>query len=213
MMIFYGRDCVMVDLTRVFGRARIDDRLINELVGLARGFLVDGKVDQAEAEYLEKWLIANGGVSSNPVVATLLVRIEDMLKDGHLDDDESQELFDTLNSFVGGDFESGELLKSGTLPLNNPVPLVDAEGSSFCFTGTFAFGTRKDCHAAVEGLGGTAAGLTAKTDYLVIGVYATDSWAHSSYGRKIESAVAFRSKGKGVAIISEAHWLDSLGLV
>ncbi|MEZ0137332.1 MAG: BRCT domain-containing protein [Candidatus Reddybacter sp.] len=202
----------MVDLTRVFGRARIDDRLVNELVGLARGILADGKVDQAEAEYLEKWLIANGGVAGNPIIATLLARIEVMLKDGLLDATESQELFDSLSSFVGGDFEAGELLKSTSLPFDDPAPLVDVVGSRFCFTGTFAFGTRRICENEVVDRGATAGILTSKTDYLVVGIYATDTWAHSSYGRKIESAVAFRDKGKKVAIIGEAHWLESLEL-
>lgn len=201
-----------MELARVFGRARIDDRLVNELLGLARGILADGHVAQAEAEYLEKWLIANGAVSSNPVIATLLERIESMLKDGVLDTDESKELFDTLSGFVGGDFETGELLKSATLPFDDPLPAVNIEGSRFCFTGTFAFGTRKVCEAAIVERGGTVDGLTAKTDYLVVGIYATDSWAHSSYGRKIESAVTFRARGKGISIIGESYWLESLNL-
>jgi len=202
----------MVDLTRVFGRARIDDRLANELVGIARGVLADGKISQAEAEYLEKWLIANKGVTSNPVIATLLARVEIMLKDGILDASESAELFDALNSFVGGDFEAGELLKSTTLPLDDPPPLIICEDMRFCFTGTFAFGSRKDCEAVVEGRGGSAGGLTSKTNYLVIGFYATDSWIQSSYGRKIEKGVAFREKGKTIAIVGESHWFDVLGL-
>ena len=49
-----------------------------------------------------------------------------------------------------------------------------------------------------------------KTDYLVIGSYATDSWAHSSWGRKIEKAVEMTNKGHPVKIISEEHWSKSL---
>ena len=37
--------------------------------------------------------------------------------------------------------------------------------------------------------------LTRTTRYLVIGVYATGSWAHPSFGRKIEKAVDMRAAG------------------
>mgnify|MGYP005665887197 FL=1 len=34
-----------------FNSKRVSDRNIDELIGLARGILADGKVDQQEAEY------------------------------------------------------------------------------------------------------------------------------------------------------------------
>lgn len=47
---------------------------------------------------------------------------------------------------------------------------------------------------------------------LVAGVLGSAEWAHSSFGRKIEKAVAYRDKGYGVEIISEQRWLAALGL-
>jgi NAD-dependent DNA ligase len=197
-------------LHRIFNRARIDDRQVNELVGLARGIIADGKVVQSEAEYLYKWLAANQEASDNPIISNLLSRVKDILSDGILDDDEAKELFETLKKFSGGDFEIGELLKSTTLPFCNPQPRILFDGRNFCFTGTFAFGSRRECEAAVIDMGASAGSLTGKTDYLVIGVYATDSWAHSTYGRKIEKAVAMREKGERISIIGEAHWVEFL---
>ncbi|MDP2358612.1 MAG: hypothetical protein Q8M31_21515 [Beijerinckiaceae bacterium] len=52
-------------LHRLFNRARLDDRLVNELIGLARGLLADGEVNEAEAKYLLAWLAANHEVSGN----------------------------------------------------------------------------------------------------------------------------------------------------
>ena len=77
----------------------------------------------------------------------------------------------------------------------------------FCFTGTCATGTRRDCQNVVRNLGGEVAnGVTRKLDYLVLGAYVTDSWAHESFGRKIEKAVEYRDvKGTGLAIVSEHH--------
>lgn len=197
-------------LHRIFNRARIDDRQVNELLGLAHGLLADGRIDQSEAEYLQKWLVANTASHENPVIANFLQRINDMLSDGVLDDDEANDLFETLQRFSGGDFELGELQKSSSLPLNEPPPDLIFPEQSFCFTGTFAYGSRRECEGAVKSLGAKAGSLTQKTNYLVIGIYATDSWAHSSYGRKIEKAVKMQSDGIGIQIVGEEHWVNHL---
>lgn len=201
-----------MDKYRFFNKAKIDDRLTNELIGIAKGLVADGKVVEAEAEYLQRWLIANSVVSNNPVIATLLHRVNQLLRDGNLDDDEAAELFDTLHNFTGGDTVIGETNKSTTLPLDNPAPHIQFIDRHFCFTGTFAYGTRAECEAAVARLGAITGSLTAKTHYLVIGIYATDSWAHSTYGRKIEKAVEMKGKGLPVLIVGEEHWLQQCNI-
>ncbi len=200
----------MKKLNQLFNRARLDDRQVNELLGLSHGLLADGKIDQAEAEYLQKWLVANKISNSNPIILNLLHRVNEIPSDGILDDDEAKELFETLQKLSGGDFEIGEFQKSSTLPLSHPPPNLLFDGTKFCFTGTFAFGSRRDCEAAVTNKGASAGSLTAKTDYLVIGIYATDSWAHSSYGRKIEKAVDMQAKGKDIFIVGEEHWVENI---
>jgi len=57
-------------------------------------------------------------------------------------------------------------------------------------------------------MGAKAGSLSKKTNYLVVGIYATESWAHSSFGRKIEKAVAMQDEGLGVQIVSEEHWTN-----
>lgn len=197
-------------LRNFYGRAGIDDRQVNELIGVAHGLIADDHVSQIEAEYLYKWLAANKDATGNPVVGLLFERIKEYLKDGVLDAEESAELLDTLKRFSGGDFELGEAQKSSSLPLCTPAPAVVFPQSRFCFTGTFEFGNRSACEEAVERLGAIAGSLTQKTNYLVIGVYCTDSWAHSSFGRKIEKAVKYREKQGSIAIIDEEHWVQAL---
>lgn len=80
----------------------------------------------------------------------------------------------------------------------------------FCLTGTFMFGRRQDCEAAIAAKGGEAGPLRRDTNYLVIGEYATDAWIHSTYGRKIEKAVEMRANNLPIAIVSEAHWRQYL---
>lgn len=197
-------------LRNLYGRARIDDRQVNELIGLAHGIIADGKVNQAEAEYLYKWLAAHKDATENTVVTILFDRIKNYLEDDVLDQDEAEELFETLRDFAGGDYEIGEAQKSTSLPFCQPVPDIAFNGNRFCFTGTFGFGSRRQCEQAALEVGAIAGSLTKTTRFLVIGAYATESWAHSSYGRKIEKAVGMRSSGLPISIISEAHWVEAL---
>jgi NAD-dependent DNA ligase len=193
-----------------FGSDRIASRQIDELIGLARGLLADGIVNQKEIEFLEKWLAAHLSVSAQPVFQVLYRRIREILSDGHVDDEEKLEVFETLSSLAGGDFELGEALKATTLPLCTPAPKLTFAGQTYCFTGTFNFGQRKHCEQAVTDRGGRAGSLTRATNVLVIGTYATDSWKHSSLGHKIQTACDYRNKGLPIAIVSEEHWVSHL---
>ncbi|MGH9523942.1 MAG: BRCT domain-containing protein [Terriglobales bacterium] len=192
------------------GFERISSRQIDELVGIARGLLADGKLDQSEVEFLQKWLAANVEISDQPLIGTLYDRVNEILRDKVVDADEASELFETLNRFVNRDFELGETLKATSLPLNDPAPDLVFPGRRYCFTGTFTFGQRKQCERAVTDRGGAAGGLTQKTQFLVIGTYATESWKHSSFGNKILQACEWRDRGLPVAIVSEAHWIRYL---
>ena len=161
------------------GGDRITSRQIDELIGLARGLVADGHINQLEVEFLRKWLAANAIISDQPVVRVLYRRVTQMLADGTIDDEEKLELLDTLNGFSSGDFELGEVLKATSLPLCCPPPSLTFAHQRYCFTGTFNFGQRKDCEAAVTALGAQAGSLTQKTNVLVVGIYATESWKHS----------------------------------
>lgn len=192
------------------GDDRITSRQIDELVGLARGLAADGDLNQPEVEFLQKWLAANVAISQQPVIRTLYHRITTVLADGVLDAEEKETLLDTLNSFSSRDFELGEILKSSTLPLCHPAPSLSFRDRAYCFTGTFIYGQRKDCEQAVLARGGFCGALTRKTEVLVIGAYATESWKHSSFGNKILQASAWREEGRPITLVSEKHWTQHL---
>lgn len=194
----------------VVGQDRITSRQIDELVGLARGVAADGTINQAEVEFLQKWLAANVSISSQPMIRKLYERVNTILLDGVADLEECRDLLDTLNSFSSRDFELGEVLKSSTLPLCDPAPALAFDGYRYCFTGTFNFGGRRECEVAVEERGGSAGSLTQKTNVLVIGLYASEAWKHSSFGNKIIKAVDMREDGFPISIVSEEHWVRHL---
>lgn len=192
------------------GNERISSRQIDELIGLARGIAADGEINTSEVVFLQRWLAGNADITNQPVVRTLYQRVNEILHDGIVDEDEKADLLDTLNRFSSRDFELGEVLKSTTLPLCSPAPALTFASQSYCFTGTFTFGNRKACEEAVTFKGAQTGPLSAKTNVLVIGLYATDSWKHSSFGTKILKAVDYRESGKPIRIVSEEHWTRHL---
>ncbi|MCC2610402.1 BRCT domain-containing protein [Neorhizobium petrolearium] len=193
-----------------FENDRISSRQIDELIGLARGLVADGMLNQQEVEFLQKWLVANGAVWDQPVISTLYKRVTEILADGVVDQIEISELLDTLDRFANRNFELGETLKATSLPLSSPAPDLTFAGKTYCFTGTFNFGQRKHCETVMIERGAMVGGLSKKTDVLVIGVYATDSWKHSAFGNKILQACELRDKGHPIVIVSEEHWVRHL---
>lgn len=196
----------METLYNRLGSDRIESRQIDELIGLARGLIADGKLNEPEVEYLHSWLATNLDISGHPVVGILYKRVSEILKDGVATEDECQDLFDTLRRFASADTALGEDLKSTDLPLCDPAPRLVFAGQRYTFTGTFVFGQRKHCEEAVLALGASAGGLSKTTNVLVIGSYVTSSWKHSSFGNKIVKAVEWRESGMPIAIVSEDHW-------
>jgi len=211
-LFWFGRiksRSIEMDIFRKFNQKSIDDRQIDTLIGLSKGLLADGHVNQAEAECLQTWLIQSRQTTNNPIIINLLGKIDRMLEDNFLDSDESAELFSLLRKITGESSLIGELAKTTSLPVDAPAPSVCFSDKKFLFTGTCVFGVRKDCQAAIEGLGGTnAKGVTKNLNYLVLGTYVTDSWIHESYGRKIEKAMQYRDEGVPISIITEEHWIN-----
>ena len=196
-----------------FNRKSIDDRQIDTLIGISKGLLADGKVNQSEAEFLYTWLIQSRQTSKNPIIINLLRKVDVILEDGLLDSDESDDLFSILHKLNGESSEIGELAKPTSLPVNKPAPSIIFDGNNFLFTGTCVYGTRKECQTAIEQLGGiNAKNVTKKLHYLVIGTYVTDSWIHENYGRKIEKAMQYRDEGLPIKIITEEHWINEANL-
>ena len=193
-----------------FGGERISSRQIDELTGLARGLCADGVLNQAEVEFLQKWLATNAEITGNSLVKDLYVRVAEVLADGIADSEEREELLQALEAFSGNDFELGEALKSASLPLCDPAPDLSFPNRTYCFTGTFSYGRRPKCEAAVLERGGQCGSLTRKTDVLVIGIYATESWKHSAFGHKIMKASDMRDAGLPISIVSEEHWVRHL---
>lgn len=188
----------------------LDDYQISALLGLCRGLIADGKIDQSEADILHTWLMAHEATIENPVMSEFRKKVEPFIRK-IVDSDSSEQLLQLLSGLVGGKTEVGECLSATTLWLDDPQPEVVFEGRRFCLTGKFSYGKRSQCEDEVRVRGGVCQSSPSKTtDYLVIGSYAEGAWIQSAYGRKIEKAVALRADGLPVRVVSEGHWLTSM---
>lgn len=189
---------------------RLQSRQVDELIGLARGLIADGSINSDEVEFLEKWLVENLAIAHQPLIGTLYERVREILADGHADADECSDLLAALTDFSAGETTLGEAAKSTSIPLCSPAPTLRFDGTSYCLTGTFSYGQRKHCERATAARGASCGSLTKRTDFLVIGAYATESWKHSSFGNKILKAVDMRRSGVPISIVAEAHWAKYL---
>ncbi|MCK0743592.1 BRCT domain-containing protein [Chromohalobacter nigrandesensis] len=184
----------------------------NELIGIARGLLADGMLNQSEAEYLLKWLEERPGALDTWPYNVLFQRLSESLADGRLDSNEEAELLGMLVDLTGGGkLEGAATVSTTALPLNDPQPNIEFDGRTFVVTGTFVSGTREEVKADITIRGGRVLGaVSRKTDYVVLGQQASDQWTHANYGSKLEKALMLRDDGHPIAIISEKHWASFL---
>lgn len=187
------------------------DRSIDELLGVCKGVAADGRVNQEEAEYICSWLRANEHVRDVWPANVLRARIAEYLEDGHLDSDEKVELFELMNQVAARRESALDVNLSSGLPFDTPLPDLSFHGWGYCLTGRFNTGPRRQCTQFIESLGGIIVETPRKSGcVVVVGDVGSRDWIHSTHGRKIETAVSFRSEGHPVSIVPEYHWYEVL---
>lgn len=201
-----------------FRRTDMIVRDSQELVGICRGIIADGKVCDKEVEFLLRWLQNSEEAARAYPGNILLERLVSIFEDGVIDEQEKGELLFLLRDLIG-ERENGEIdRRSSSLGLNDPQPPLRFRGENFCLTGVFEYGSRGHIEAHLKSIGGTIKSSITKKNpiYLVVGTFATEEWKFSTYGRKLETAIALREEGCAVSIISEAHMfheLERLGFI
>lgn len=185
-------------------------RSTDELIGLCKGIIADGRVCECEAKFLLDWFQRNHADLNEWPARVILERVNRaFLDDFRFDETELKEIHDVIKSTIGTRAPSAET-PATDLPLS-PVENLEIWGKSFCFTGKFIYGNRKDCERAVEEQGGIPRGNVAMDlDYLVVGSIGSRDWKHSSFGTKILKAVELREIGLPLSIVSEEFWAKYL---
>jgi hypothetical protein len=172
----------------------------------------DNQINDSEIYYLKTWLLEHEEIASTWPGYLIADRIRAILSDGVITANERDDILKTLRQVSGNHFH-----ETGSAGADNPLLPVEDDPSiffrnmTFCFTGSFLFGTRAACERIVLSLGAMPVDrVSKKLDYLIIGTFVEPSWANTSYGRKIEAAVKHRGNGSSICIASEYHWTLAL---
>lgn len=184
---------------------------IQTLIGIVTGLIADNALPDQEVLFLRTWLTENEDVARVWPGSVIWQRLAQILADGRIEEHERAELLSLLQQLAGADFAEGSTAPEVMqLPLQHDVEVV-LPGRVVCHTGMFLYGTRTKCEALTEKAGGLVTpSVTAKVHYLVVGTCVSPDWAHQSYGRKIERAMALKQEGHPIAIVPERSWLRAV---
>lgn len=181
------------------------------LIGLANGLAADRILNDDEIRFLAQWLDENDTIAAIWPGDILHQRIKAVLADGIITEEERAHLLQTLTLLIGGQLET-----LATSPQVNQLAMDEVReiafaGSSFCLTGTFAFGPRNACVHAIERRGGQIKNSVLKSlDYLIVGGLGSEEWKHGSFGTKIEKAIDYKREGLPLLIVHEDRWAAAL---
>lgn len=198
--------------TQALLRKRQLNKSVELLLGLVTGMIADSDLNSLEIRFLNTWLAEHADVAAvwpGNVVAKL---VSEILSDGVITEAERTRLLKMLTDLTGNDFaQTGSVsAEVATLPVDEHCE-VDLRDANVCLTGEFLFGTRAKCEELAAHAGATPHGIiTKKIAYLVIGTNVSPQWIHTSYGRKIEQAIALQQAGHSIRIISERRWLAAV---
>ncbi|CAA0095211.1 DNA ligase [BD1-7 clade bacterium] len=203
--------------TKRFNQARIQSRDIAELLGICKGVLADGILAIEECYFIVEWLAYHPECLDVWPANVLSESLNNALEDGKLSSEEESELLEILCGMTGMMITTNYLDQkiqansSTMLPTTTLDQALSHKGSNFVVTGKFNYGNRKHCESAIVERGGrTQKSPTKDTHVLIIGDIGNDQWAQSSFGRKIEKAMAMNQSGQDIKIISESEWVKYL---
>ncbi|HEX5277559.1 MAG TPA: BRCT domain-containing protein [Fluviicoccus sp.] len=203
MEISYGR--IGMGLINEFNQS------LSSLLGIATGLLADGRLHDSEITFLNEWLKSNHVLSTRWPGDVIYSRVQEVLADGVITEDERAYLVDTLRKLTGSTLEELATSKHPTQLIEYEEPEIVYFGSAFCLTGDFVYGFRALCESLIVLRGGEIkTGVSKKLTYLVVGGIGSPEWKHGSYGTKIDKAMEMKKAGATIQIVHEEHWLKSL---
>jgi NAD-dependent DNA ligase len=188
---------------------------VNELLGFLSGVASDGVLNDREVEGLSSWLEQHQDVRTAWPACVLIDRLDVILEDGFISEEEREDLLQTLQRITATDAgASGVRYEASTEVWEDQVETVDIEGHTFCLTGDFVSGDRNHVDTMLRLKGADLSpNVNKQVDYLVIGTLASRDWLYTSHGRKIEKALLLKREGCGIQIITERTLLKFLGAV
>lgn len=194
---------------RLFEKRQIANA-VDTIMGMCRGVLADGMVNEEEARALHRWIEVNPVARDEWAIAALARRLDAAMADGVVTVEELRDLRSIMDQMLGGVPDPEVATPQSTrLPVDVPPPDLVYPGRSFCVTGKFVYGSRDRVESLLQTRGARVLPRVAMDlDYLLVGSIASPAWKHGNYGTKIEAAVKYKARGASGRpwIIAEDHW-------
>ena len=187
---------------------------LNQMLDYLQGITADNVLTTKEITAFHQWLKSHETVLSTWPGDVLVKRINEILADGVITEEEKTDLLETIKQITGQRFlETGIAHGMATEFCTQPLETFTICNANICFTGKFVSGTRTEVEKAAKAQGAAISkSITKKLDLLVIGTIASRDWKFSSLGRKIEAAIKLQNEGSQLKIVTEKNWLKLVEL-
>jgi len=218
-----------LDLIWLAGEARSDSAYFDELTrrletlcGLLHGILADGKVTEAELDGLSTWQEENAWLRGNYPFDEIDSAVTRVMRDRVVDANEQRALVAFFNQFCNATrldqaAARPEEVKAAYRDLEIASvfavdPGIEFASRSFCFTGQSSKGTRNELWDHVRTRGGFPTNsITVDLHYLVVGHIGSACWAHTTFGRKIQTVLIERKRrSRKTLIVREPDFWDAV---
>lgn len=182
---------------------------LSELIGILSGISADGIINDSEIEYLSDWLKQNKSIFKDWPASELAHRIQTIISDDYVSDEEMQELSSIIQEVTGRNFSDSEFAHGmGIEFLEDKIESLDLNEKNVCFSGRFVSSSRTLLKVNAEKQGASILKDVEHTiDILVLGSMASKDWLASEHGRKIQQVLNLKQKGKPVIILTEKTWI------
>lgn len=186
-----------------------DIALTNQLLGFLQGITADDQLKDAEIVKLTEILAENPEIASQWPGNSIIKRLDTILEDGVIDDEERSDLLVMLKGICGQQFTDTGCAECHATDFFAADVVIDSlENKNICFTGKFFAGSRKIMESLAKANGAIVKkDVTQDLDFLVIGSMASRDWKFTSHGRKIEAAIKNQDLGYPSQIINEELWI------
>jgi hypothetical protein len=183
---------------------------INYLLGFLSGISADDILCDEEIFTLRDNLSQKADYVKQWPANALKARLDLVLKDGIIDDDERHDLMQLIKAVSGQTFLNTGLAYGMSADFStNSNACLKLDGLNICFTGGFLSGSRTIQIEIAKKLGANVVkGINQKLDVLILGSVASKDWKFTSYGKKIGDVLKNRMKGSTTEIVNEEQWND-----
>lgn len=195
---FCGEEFDVDQCSRTGQRLTEESILLQELQGILIEIVEDDIVTEDEVISLSEWMETNAHLRGNYPFDRVYNLLEQVWKDGVIDNDELDLLLDKFIEYIDPVRTTCE-----------EASKLEIEGKHFVLTGDFEYGNRSSVEELLVSLGGIIDHTVKKcTDYVLVGSLGSQNWKNGNYGGKIKKAIELIDKGLAINIINESDFFE-----